>query len=670
MTAARFRRAWNWLAGALLAAFVVWAGWSVWWVSRHAIAVHRLTRGVGDTTFYSADGRPWFRLDEQRRDVPLADISPYLQQAVVAVEDRRFFSHPGVDPIGIGRAIVRDIRAGGRVEGGSTLTQQLARILFLSNARTFNRKAKEAALALLIEIELTKPQILELYLNRVYLSAGVYGVEAMSRHLFRKPARSLTLPESALIAGLLRAPSALSPWSNYDGALERSRLVLSLMREQRFISAEQEAAARAVRPNVQPYRQPLDAQGAWAKEWLRQQFRNEFGGDHPPEWRVNTTFRPALQETAERVVADGVRRLNRPGLEAALVAIVPQSGDLVALVGGANYQRSTFNRATRARRQPGSAFKPIVYAAALENGMSPVSVLSDLQRAGVPWNPEWRPANTAAAQSPEMTLRAALRESNNAAAIVLQQRVGTSKVRRLAADAGLADLPDVPSLALGTGLVSPLDLIAAYTMFPAGGHVARPRGILSVLDARSEIVLERPPEHAAVIGEDVAFQMVGMLRDVVERGTASAVRTLGLRTPVAGKTGTTDDYRDAWFVGFSDKLVVGVWVGFDKPAPIAREGYAARIALPIWADFMRRTAQAFPAGEFVVPSTLTPEELCSVSYLRPVDGCPTYVEYFKRGDDVPTGRCPVHRGSLKQRATRALQGLLRSLGRAVSDVFR
>jgi penicillin-binding protein 1A len=164
--------------------------------------------------------------------------------------------------------------------------------------------------------------------------------------------------------------------------------------------------------------------------------------------------------------------------------------------------------------------------------------------------------------------------------------------------------------------------------------------------------------------------MVGMLRDVVDRGTASAVRTLGLRTPVAGKTGTTDDYRDAWFVGFSDKLVVGVWVGFDKPAPIARDGYAARIALPIWTDFMRRTANAFPASEFLVPSTVTPEELCSLSYLKPVDGCPTYIEYFKRGDNVPTDRCPVHRGSLKQRAARALQGFFRSLGRAVSDVFR
>lgn len=202
--------------------------------------------------------------------------------------------HPGVDPIGIARALVRDIRTGGRVEGGSTLTQQLARTLFLSNVRTFGRKAKEAAIALVIEAELTKAEILELYLNRIYLSAGVYGVETMAQHLFRKPARVLTLPEAALIAGLVRAPSALSPWSNYEGALERSRLVLARMRAQGFITLEQQAAAERVRPPVQPYRSVRDTRATWAKEYLRQQFRNEFGGDHPPDWKVYTTFHPSL----------------------------------------------------------------------------------------------------------------------------------------------------------------------------------------------------------------------------------------------------------------------------------------------------------------------------------------------------------------------------------------
>ena len=275
---------------------------------------------------------------------------------------------PGIDPIGIARAIYRDVREGAAVEGGSTLTQQLARTLFLSNVRTYGRKAKEAAIALLIEAQLTKEQILELYLNRVYLSAGVYGVEAMSQHVFRKPARSLTLAESAFIAGLLKAPSALSPWSNYDGALDRSRLVLAAMREQGFITAEQETAARAARPRVQPYRQPADTRGGWAKDFLRQQFRNEFGGDHPPDWKVHTAFRPDLQEAAERAVADGPatpepartrggarrarsvhRRHSRDGRRRRLRAQHLQSRDSQPPPAGIGLQADRLRRGARAR---------------------------------------------------------------------------------------------------------------------------------------------------------------------------------------------------------------------------------------------------------------------------------------------------------------------------------
>src|SRR5262249_49974908 len=271
-----------------------------------------------------------------------------------------FYYHPGIDPIGLARALATDLRSGERREGGSTLTQQLARTLFLSNARTYGRKAKEAAIALLMEVQLAKPQILELYLNRIYLSAGVYGVEAMSEHLYRKPATRLTLPEAALVAGLIRAPSTLSPWTNYDGALQRSHLVLTAMREQGFITPQQETAARAVRPAIQPYRSPTDARAGWAKDYLRQQFRNEFGGDHPPDWQVQTSFLPRVQDAAERAVAAGLKQLNRRDLQAALVAMDPQTGEVLAMVGGADYTKSTFNRAIRSRRQPGSAFKPFV----------------------------------------------------------------------------------------------------------------------------------------------------------------------------------------------------------------------------------------------------------------------------------------------------------------------
>src|SRR5476649_37588 len=271
------------------------------------------------------------------------------------------------------------------------------------------------------------------------------------------------------------------------------------------------------------------------------------------------------------------------------------------MVGGADYLQSTFNRATRARRQPGSAFKPLVYAAALAHGHSPVSLLSNLQRVSAPGDPEWTPRNAGGNQPDALTLRAALVESNNAAAVGLQQEVGSRAILRLASDSGLEGPPDVPSLALGTGLVSPLDLTVAYTMFPGGGLVARPRAILQVFDGNGDEVLNRPVSRDSVIDPTVAYQMVSMLRDVVDRGTASPVRGLGVRGAVGGKTGTTNDYHDAWFVGFSSSVVAGVWVGFDQPAPIGREAYGARVALPIWADFMKATARTLPASGFVVP---------------------------------------------------------------------
>jgi penicillin-binding protein 1A len=261
-------------------------------------------------------------------------------------------------------------------------------------------------------------------------------------------------------------------------------------------------------------------------------------------------------------------------------------------------------------------------------------------------------------------------ESNNAAAATLQQRVGTRTVVRLAGDAGLGGLPEVPSLALGTGVVSPLDLTAAYTMFPGAGQVARPRGIVSVENANGSRVFDRAVERAQIIDDAVAFQMVSMLRDVVDRGTGSPARALGVAGPVGGKTGTTDGYRDAWFVGFSTSVVAGVWIGFDQPAPIGPAAYASRVALPIWADFMKRTARLLPAGSFAIPDSVHGEELCAVSYLKPVDGCPVYTEYFKDGDDIPSQLCPLHRGSFKQQATRAIAGLLRGLGSRIADLFR
>ncbi|MBW8896015.1 MAG: transglycosylase domain-containing protein, partial [Acidobacteria bacterium] len=496
----------------------------------------------------------------------------------------------GIDPIALGRAVYLDVRSGGAVQGGSTLTQQLARTLFLSNQKTYGRKIREAALALMIDSALSKEQILELYLNRIYLSGGVYGVETMSRHLFNRPAKTLNLAESALIAGLARAPSSLSPWTNPDGAVQRSHVVLARMREEGFITEAQERTARATRIRIAPYPGPTDPRGGYAKEFLRQQFRDEFGGDHPPDWEVRTTFVPELQDMAEHAVADGLRRFNQPELQAALVAVDPKTGDLLALVGGRDFRQSQFNRAFRSRRQPGSAFKPFLYAAALEHGFSPVSVLNGLTTIQPQGPDEWAPRNASGETPDALTLRAALIESNNRAATSLQQRVGSRPVLRLASSAGMRDLPDVPSLSLGTGEVTPLDLTTAFSMFPNGGFAVRPRGMVRVLDADGTTVYDNPAHSERVISAETTFQMVSMLEDVMDRGTASAARGWGIRFPSGGKTGTTDDFKDAWFVGFSSSIVVGVWVLFDQPKTIAREGYGSRFALPIWSDFMRRAA--------------------------------------------------------------------------------
>lgn len=510
------------------------------WTGRYAWIIFRLNRGVGDTVFYDAAGRPWFRLDEQRRDVPFDQISTYFKDAVIAVEDHRFYLHPGIDPIGVTRALVYNIRSDEGEQGGSTITQQLARTLFLSNARTFARKGKEAALALMLELFLTKKEILELYMNRVFLSGGIYGVETMSEKLLGKPASKLTLGEAAMIAGIIRRPTAYSPWAHYDAARERSFVVLQRMREEGKITAQQEQAARADRIRIQPQPQVSSAKHGYAKEYLRQQFRNVYGGDNPPDWRVNTTFVPEIQDAAEAAVRDGLRRLGGNGLQAALVAMDPNTGNLLAMVGGSDFAVTSFNRAVRSRRQPGSAFKPFVYASALEHGVSPVSTISGLKQVAVQ-APEgvWIPGDERTNEQDAMTLRQAFIESNNAAAVLLQQRVGSAPVLRLANDLGVHDQPDVPSLALGTGLATPLDLTAAYAVFPSLGYRVQPRGIVSVVDASGDNVLQVNVERERILSQQVAFQMVTMLEDVVDRGTGSSARRLGVRGVIGGKTGTT-----------------------------------------------------------------------------------------------------------------------------------
>ena len=654
----------------LLVALVIAAAIPFGWLATQSYSVYQLTRGVGDTWFYTAAGRRWFRLDEQRHDVPIAAIAPDLQHAFVAVEDHRFFLHPGVDPIALARAVFLNVREPGTVQGGSTLTQQLARTLFLSNRKSYGRKAREAVIAFLIEAQLGKQQILELYLNRIFLGAGIYGVEAMSQRVFGKPASALTLAESALIAGLARAPAALSPWSNLDEARARSHVVLARMRDERFITGPQFRAAVQAPLRVRPYRSDSDSRHGYAKAYLRQRFRDEFGGDHPPDWRVQTTFVAELQDAAEAAVENGLRKIGKPSLQAALVAIDPATGNLLALVGGRDYQRSAFNRASRSRRQPGSAFKPFVFAAALERGLSPVSILTGLNQIAPQGPDEWTPRDVHDDAPDELTLRAALIESNNRAATLLQQQIGTGRVLRVASLSGLDDLPEVPSLALGSGLVTPLAITTAFSVFPNGGLSVRLRDITRVRDAGGGSAFEQRVETERVISPEAAYQMVSMLRDAIDRGTGSPARQLGIRFPSGGKTGTTNEFKDAWFVGFSSAVVAGVWVGFDQPQPIGADAYGSRYALPIWAEFMQRAARVREPAEFERPAGLEEETVCAISYRKPVDGCPIYTEFFKDGDDIPDRLCTIHRGSIRQRLTRTVEGWMAEAGRRVRGIVR
>ena len=602
---ARSVRAWLLTVGGatLLTALVV-AGI---WTGQHALAIERLSGGSGDTVFLDAAGNAWFSLDEQRRDVPFEEISTYFKDAIIAVEDHRYFHHPGVDPIALTRATLNNLRPGHSTQGGSTLTQQLARTLFLSNSRTYGRKAREAVLAGLLELQLTKREILQLYMNRVYLGSGISGVETMSQALLAKPAAQLTLGEAALLAGVIRAPARYSPWRHPEAARERRLVVLRRMREEGKITAAQEAEAGMEPLRIAPRPAIASVEHGYAKAYLRQQFRSIFGDDNPSGWTVETTLVPEIQEAATQAVARGLQRLGEDGLQAALVAIDPRTGNVLALVGGSDFQQTPFNRAVRARRQPGSAFKPFVFAAAIDRGLSPVSTISGLRdllvRApdGV-----WSPRSAGANGEDTLTLRDALVESNNAAAVLLQRQIGSAPVLRLAGDLGVENQPDVPSLALGSGLVTPFDLTAAYAVFPALGERVRPRGLVSIRNAADTRVGMVHIEKSRVMSSEAAFQMVTMLQDVVTRGTGAPARALGVHGDVGGKTGTTTNAVDAWFVGFNSAVVAGVWVGYDAPRSIDSRASGANTALPIWAEFMRLTADRLPADPVTPPPAWKP----------------------------------------------------------------
>ena len=519
---------------------------------------------------------------------PLAldEMSRYLPQAVIATEDRRFYSHFGVDPVGIFRAMAANFRAGELVQGGSTITQQLAKNLFLSPERSLARKIRELLLALWLERRFTKDQILEIYLNRVYLGAGTYGVDAAADRYFGKSAAELTLFESALIAGLLKAPSRLSPARDPDAAAARAVQVLDNMVEAGFITAEQAAAAEQRGFGLASTGRPGSRYFA---DWVAEQIR-ELGGFAGRDLIVRTTLNPRLQAAAETTVAEVLARHGAKGSvgQGALVAM-SIDGAVRAMVGGRDYSRSQFNRATQARRQPGSAFKPFVYLAGLEAGLRPEDRFVDAPiRIG-----KWQPQNYTNRYQGEMTLASALAQSVNTVAVQVAERAGIDRVIAAAHRLGIAsDLPRDASLALGTSEVSLIELVSAYVPFANGGLGVLPYGITEIWDNDGKLLYRRAGSGPGrVIAPELAGEMNEMLAGVIGRGTG---RSAALPRPAAGKTGTTQQYRDAWFIGYTAELVAGIWFGNDDNTPMNRVT-GGTLPAAAWRNFMLAATRGAPA---------------------------------------------------------------------------
>ncbi len=518
----------------------------------------------------------------------LSKLPPALPQAVLATEDRRFYDHFGLDLIGLARAAYVNLRQGRIVQGGSTITQQLAKNLFLTPERTWKRKIQETLLALWLEHKLTKAQILTLYLERVYLGAGTYGVDAAARKYFRKPATRLSLAESAMLAGLLKAPSRYAPTRNPALARARARQVLANMVATGDLTGP-EAAAAERRPAVAARRPGLGRGARYFADWALEQVRRYLGHSER-DLVVVTTLDSRLQGTAEGAVKAALAR-NGATLgvtQAALVALTP-GGAVRAMVGGRSYPESQFNRVTQARRQPGSAFKLFVYLAALEAGLEPDDVLRDEPvQVG-----DWRPRNYSGRHEGAVTLRQALARSINSVAVKVSERVGRQRVIAAARRLGLSGpLEPHPSLALGAAEVSLIELASAYAALANGGYGVWPHGITEIRDRAGRVLYRR---HGSGPGRVIEPGQVAALNDmlaaVLSEGTGKAAR---LERPAAGKTGTSQDFRDAWFVGYTADLVAGVWVGNDDGAPMTRVtggGLPARL----WRAFMSEAHDGLPA---------------------------------------------------------------------------
>lgn len=657
-----------WGTAGVIAGLLVFGTWwsSCGWQGCPTPTQLRAWRPTEGGTLFARDGAVVSALSTVRRvNVPLTRVPEQVQAAFIAVEDRRFRAHKGVDWQGVVRAGFSNLRAGAVREGASTITMQLARNVFLGNRateRSWGRKLLEWRYARLLEGALTKDEILERYLNAIYLGNGVYGVEAASRDLFGKAVGDLTLAEAALLAGLPKAPSSYSPRNNFKKALSRRAVVLEVLEREHVATAAALAAARrAPLPLARRAFSLTRTVDSWAVETVRLTLDSlRTAGVIPRalndgQLRVWSTIDRRAQRSAERVVAAGAAQIDaergRAGAfpsnaddrtQGALVALDPTTGAIRAIVGGRRLERKGFNRALRARRQAGSTFKPFVYAVALRHGYTPASMVEDEPVEISVGRDTWRPSNYGDNYAGRITLRDALARSANAATVRVSHDVGVPAIAALAHAQGIASaLPLVPALALGAAAVTPLELTTAYGVFANGGTRRAPYLVERVEDQFGRVLWTRTAAAGTrVLDPQDAFLVTSLLQSVVDDGTGRAIREYGIRGPVAGKTGTTNDGADVWFVGYTPTLVTSVWFGADTPQPLGWNASGGRLAAPAWARFLRDgwhspeqdSAWRPPAGvesrQIDIGTGKLASEWCG----------PSRREYFRTGTQ-PTGSC-------------------------------
>jgi penicillin-binding protein 1A len=585
---------------------------------------------------------------EKREPVPLETIPKFLKAALVATEDRKFYKHSGVDLKGIARAIIKDIKAGEFVEGASTITQQLSKTLFLTPRKTLVRKIKEAILAFQLERRYTKDEILELYLNQVYFGSGAYGVQSAAKIFFGKSVGDLSLAECALVAGMPKSPSRYSPLVNPDLAIKRRNTVLMQMRDTDIISdaAYQQAVKEEVYTKGRKF---MQSKAPYFVEYVKKILEDELGSTrlYKGGLSVFSTLDYRLQLAAENAVSDGLTALADrmqkaqiadPHPQGALISIELTSGGILSMVGGKDFQANRFNRATMALRQPGSAFKPFVYAYAIEQGFAQNKKILDapVVYKGAQDGKDWEPENFSLDYKGEITLRRALVISQNIPAVRLLEMLGPYSVAQFAHQLGIkSPLASDLSLALGTSEVTLMDLTSAYSTFPNKGEKIKPFGVLEVVDRQGRVIWRAKPQRRLVMSRVAAAIVTNMLEGVINEGTGRRARILG--RAVAGKTGTTDDYKDALFIGFSPSIIAGVWVGQDLGASLGEKETGARAALPIWIDFMNAAFQRDPHQYFDIPDDVSQIRMDPVTGLaQSQDSKQAVVALFKKGTEPGT----------------------------------